>query len=300
MPNPQNKLMTVDDEKFIVEQYTKNKKSAMMILKLLNNKFKTTKTIYDILRKYNISTENRCYGFYTSLDHFYFNEIDNANKAYILGLLIADGWVHPPQKQIGLSLQEDDKYIIGIVKKEFKSSNTIVRRRFNDRKKIMGRMVNRKDMYQLIVYSQQMITDLAKYGVVKRKTCKVVFPFISNELQPHLLRGILDGDGTIYTHSNGKLTCIRFLGSHYLVAQISLFLHMILGVKQKVPHLVCTGSEFTSYVEWTMLEDVRVIIDYLYNFDYEYLYFRRKYEKVKDFINKEKRQRTNLQPNDEK
>jgi len=42
-----------------------------------------------------------------------------------------------------------------------------------------------------------MATDLEKFGVVPRKTLLTFLPSLSPELMPHLIRGIIDGDGSI-------------------------------------------------------------------------------------------------------
>lgn len=42
-----------------------------------------------------------------------------------------------------------------------------------------------------------MAKDLSKYGVIPRKTLVSFLPTIDDQYMNHLIRGILDGDGSI-------------------------------------------------------------------------------------------------------
>lgn len=274
--------MTVEDEKFIIEQYTKYDKSASQIIKAMNGKFKTNKTVYDILHKHNITGKSLTD--YVNIDHFYFSDINTPAKAYILGFMVADGWVHPPQNQAGIGLTENDKYILEGIKKEWKTDNKLVRKQ---RKPIIDKKTNKiyypKPMYQLLQNSPQLVIDLAKYGVVARKTPRTILPIVSKEFQSQVFLGILDGDGCFYLHSNGKDTCVRFTGSHYLTAQISLYLHLMLKVRYKIPMVSQPEPNVLTSVEWTIEDEVKTIATYLYSTKPPF-FLERKYEKVKHFF----------------
>ena len=69
------------------------------------------KTITKILDKLNIDRDTSRYRKY-SLDINYFDVIDTQDKAYILGLLYADGNVSLNKCTISLSLQESDMEIL--------------------------------------------------------------------------------------------------------------------------------------------------------------------------------------------
>jgi len=276
--NAWNKRITTEDEKFIVDEY-KAGKSSGEILKSFKGKFKTGKTILDVLRKYDVKRRDGITD-YVKLDHFYFSDIDTKEKAYLLGFIIADGWVHSKRNQVGISCQ--DKHIIELAKKEWETSNKIVE--IIKKKPIIGddgqEYFSKKPMHQLIVHSKKMIDDLAMLGIVDRKSLITTLPLLNRDLQGDMMRGIIDGDGTIYIHSNGKDPCIRFLGSHYLMAQISLFLHLELGLAYRIPMI--KGN--ISAVEWTIKNEVIVLAKYLYEDSTENTRFRRKYEKIESLI----------------
>lgn len=50
---------------------------------------------------------------------------------------------------------------------------------------------------QIAVRSNIMASDLAKYGVIPRKTPHTYLPEVTEEYLSHLIRGIFDGDGSI-------------------------------------------------------------------------------------------------------
>jgi len=276
--NAWNKRITTEDEKFIIDEY-KAGKSSGEILKSFNGKFKTGKTILDVLRKYDVKRRDGVTD-YVKINHFYFSNIDKKEKAYLLGFIIADGWVHSKRNQVGISCQ--DRHVIELAKKEWETPNKIIEVikktpiTTDDGKEYFSK----KPMHQLIVHSKKMIDDLAILGIVDRKSLITTLPLLDKDMQAHMMRGIIDGDGTVYVHSNGKDPCIRFLGSHYLMAQIALFLHLELGLAYKIPMI--KGN--ISAVEWTIRDEVLVLARYLYKDSTESTRLRRKHEKIKSLI----------------
>jgi hypothetical protein len=116
--------------------------------------------------------------------HDYFREVTTADQAYILGLLAADGCIGSEHPRVTLGLQAKDA-----------SAVEFVRDRLNPEANLCpvadGRVV-------LQVTSQQMVTDLARYGIVPRKTRILVWPSWLGELQRLFLLGYFDGDGSIF------------------------------------------------------------------------------------------------------
>lgn len=274
--SPPNKRMTVDDEKFIVERYQFGL-SAKQILSLFSGKFKTAKSIYDVLKKYDVSS--RDLSFYNSVDHFYFSKIDTPGKAYLLGLLIADGWVGTDSNEIGIQLQEKDKWLIEWIKKEWKTENNLVHCKAKEIKGKGDKVYLSQDLYRICVHSPQIKKDLSNFGVVPQKSFKTILPIL-DEYESFLFRGMLDGDGSIYLHSGKKHIGIRFVGSHYLMAQATLYLHTTLGLSYQ--HPMNKGN--ISLVEWTVPRDVEILGSYLYDDLSLSPFLLRKYEIFKNYI----------------
>ena len=63
-----------------------------------------------------------------SVYHEFFDRIDTEHKAYFLGFLIADGTLSNNKRangRIGFLVQEDDKYVLEVLKKDISSTNSI-------------------------------------------------------------------------------------------------------------------------------------------------------------------------------
>lgn len=275
---PPNKKITIEDEKKILELYKKGK-TGPEILKELNFKFKGAKTIYDCIHKFGVKIKERWE--YTNHDHFYFSSIDSPNKAYILGLLIADGWVDADRNVVGIQLTEEDAFIIEKIKEEWKTDNKIIT--------CFKKPILRKDkaktyicspMKRISVNSPKMFEDLQRLGLKQNKSLVITLPLIGEEYDGDLFRGIIDGDGSIYVHSNGKDVCIRINGSHYLVAQSALYLTKRLGVTYRIPSI----NQSISYIDYSVKEDVVSLYNFIYKNIDESFCLERKRNVAKNYI----------------
>lgn len=125
-----------------------------------------------------------------SVDDTYFSNIDDQNKAYILGLIYADGNVS--DSNFSISLQERDMHILDSIRVLMGSTNPL--KYINQKKK----SETFQNQYKLSIYNKKIVQDLNNYGVMKNKSLKIKFPkFLSDELFPHFLRGLFDGDGLL-------------------------------------------------------------------------------------------------------
>ena len=124
-----------------------------------------------------------------SINSNYFSTIDSHQKAYFLGLILADGWVSR-RGDIGISLQPRDIALIEGLKKELESEHPITYKRTGD-----------TDYPTLCFKNKKMIEDLAKYGVIPNKTEIIDFNLfigdIAEEYWSSLLLGYFDGDGSV-------------------------------------------------------------------------------------------------------
>ena len=150
-----------------------------------------------------------------NLKEHFFETIDTEEKAYFLGLLIADGNVFKDnsgrQASISITLDLNDEYML-LKFKEVLNTNTNIGH-------------DGRGCGQIAVRSNIMAEDLAKYGIVPRKTLTTYLPQIDEKYMPHLLRGILDGDGSIRAvqteQQNRFAHYIGFCGTHQLMEDIS-------------------------------------------------------------------------------
>ena len=220
------KIITEELKQEIIKYYL----SQPMTMKQVEDKYELSHpTITKILKdvpKYTKAKLNN-----PNMKEHFFQEINEEAKAYFLGLLISDGNVFKDntgrQASISITLDLKDEYMLEKFK-EVLQANTSVGH-------------DGRGCGQIAVRSNIMAEDLAKYGVVPRKSYNTYLPLISKEMMPHLIRGIFDGDGSIMAKPNPNndghnrfLHSISFCGTHQLMEDISNYILENLGIKTAV------------------------------------------------------------------
>ena len=229
----------------------------------------TENTVREILVDNNIHIKNsseasRIY----NINEDYFNKIDTPNKAYILGLLYADGNRSGLSNTISIRLQERDKSILEKIRAELE---TEVPLRFVD----YSDDPNRQNQFLLAITNQQIANDLYKYGIVPNKEFKLTFPdWLEENLLSHFVRGYLDGDGFI--SANPKEKRANITGTENLLMGIKNILENKLDIHFSIysPHNKDTNTRTLSIAGG---KQVKKFLDYLYK-DAD-LYIERKYER---------------------
>ena len=107
------------------------------------------------------------------------------NMVYILGLIYADGWISDvPNKHLGIKLKASDSYILDMIKNYISSG---------------VRLRTEKTSKKLVISSKKVFDNLVKLGLEQNKTSKkMVLPSLPKELLSHFIRGLFDGDGSIF------------------------------------------------------------------------------------------------------
>lgn len=118
----------------------------------------------------------------------FFQSVDTQTKAYWLGFLLADGCVFGRRLQLTLKLDDIDHL------KKFLSD-------FDATYPV--RMYPERNIAEVVIVHAQLIKDLAKYGVIPRKTYNMKWPSVQPNLLRHMIRGYVDGDGGFYHVDNG-------------------------------------------------------------------------------------------------
>lgn len=240
-------------ESEIIEMY-KAGTSGSIIAEKFNVTFNT---IQLVLKKHGIKMDNRYHNL--TLNRHYWETIDSYDKAYFLGFMITDGNVR--ETLVRLELKSDDIEILETFCQKTGNSNK-VKIYYREDKKSSTALFNCKDPIW--------VKDLAQYGVVPRKTSTAYLPILEPDLMPHLIRGMIDGDGCVCYKSH----YIQFCGNQETVAQFRDFLVDTLGVynvkiRQTEPHLWSC--------QWSGIDDVRKIGNYIYK-DKKDCYLKRKFD----------------------
>lgn len=168
----------------IIDMYVNDKMSSCKIAKIYDCH---DSTIIRQLKRWDVEIRRNRYNNIYDLDERYFENINTANKAYIIGLLLTDGHL---SKNGALMLTLKDLDIMEKYKKELKSNAPI-----------------RYDKYgnpTLNIVCKNFNDDLLKFGFHNRKSYKIdidkILSFIPKEFEHHFVRGLFDGDGGIHIY----------------------------------------------------------------------------------------------------
>ena len=211
-------------------------------------------------------------------DRTFFDKIDTEEKAYVLGLVYADGChvVLPSTHGLSITQMERDVDILHKVKSAMKSTYPIR----EENNKCGGE--EKKCIFY--VYSKNIGTSLDKVGVVRNKSLILKFPdFIEDDLMPHFIRGYFDGDGSIWngkrkqmtvkdSHSHGG-TRVRivhnvkfnFTGSNTFIPNLQMFLISKLGLtKTKLNYSKAKNDHRHCTMEYSGRKNIMKLYQYMY------------------------------------
>jgi len=196
-----------------------------------------------------------------SIDEYFFEKIDNNEKAYILGLLYADGNIC--NNSIKIKLHRKDRYILEEISKLiFKGE--VVLYEYNNEGEVTTLKISNIKMYK----------DLKLLGLQENKTYKKSFlPAIDNKYYPNFIKGFFDGDGTCGVYFIGKNQISRlatFINADYfLLTLINDYIKKSIGVEGKIsqkkyaesiikgkkliPKIPCYGLTFSGKETLTLL-----------------------------------------------
>lgn len=189
-----------------------------------------------------------------AIDESFFDNIDNQDKAYILGFWFADGTNHIGNKK--------PEYSVSLVQR-VEDIDILKRMRYKlgmERKLIYYTRPSDGRKYVRLEFKNKHISlRLSELGVVPRKTFITKFPdYLSDELVPHFLRGLMDGDGCIAKN----LKTVSFAGSHEMMCGVVQQFEKYLGFTAHVVDI--KHSPGISSVAIGRLEYKAKLIEWLY------------------------------------
>lgn len=172
-----------------IELYTKENLSMNKISKMLDISDSTVKRFLteegiEIVKKPRLD--------YTVKENLFY-EIKNAEDAYWLGLLYADGNVSKTGYYVELDLKESDKYLVEKFKDYCKCTKELG-------KHIINRNNKQYVSYRCAFSNQQCHDNLIKQGCVPAKSLILKCPTeeqVPQEFLPAFIRGYCDGDGYV-------------------------------------------------------------------------------------------------------
>ena len=202
----------------------------------------------------------------------YFDNINTPNKAYVLGLIYADGnnYIHGNKYCFTLSLQERDKDLLEAVRNELEYEGPL---RFHELSK---QNPKHKNQYILSIVDEHLCNQLKKVGVVERKSLKLTFPtFLRPDLIRHFVRGYFDGDGCVSRIKKTSKWHTVIAGTYDFCSSLSLILNSMFvknNVRQpkqsegKNTYIISTAANLSTYklLSW-LYQDCDIKMSRKYN-----------------------------------
>lgn len=154
--------------------------------------------------------------------HDYFAIITRPIQAYVLGLLASDGNVAATRPRIQFTVHEDDRALTETIRNELAPQSPII-----------TQWCRTHGMAKVHLTSPTLCADLARYGIVPRKSLTLAWPdSLPDHLANSFLLGVYDGDGWLTTDRR-KRTPYYIAGilsaSQAFIEQAALVIHRATG-----------------------------------------------------------------------
>lgn len=216
----------------------------------------------------------------------YFEAIDAEDKAYWLGFISADGCIlkcsqyNSYRLQIALSINDIEhikKFLHCIDAKDI-DIKICEPSGFGSKNKTARAVLN----------SYKLCDDLSKYNIHRNKSYDIELPEIPDEMMPHYLRGLFDGDGSYYCNYDSKYNKYRYSfelvgASEMMINQIREYL-LSKGINTNIYKRKSPSSDNNVFRLMTgSKKEMLKIIDLLYSDSH--IYLDRKYEKINEIKN---------------
>lgn len=203
---------------------------------------------------------------------YYFNEhvfddIDTPDKAFCLGLLLADGCNHSNNNDVSIELQKRDVEVLQMMNNVFESTYPI------HEQKASGSRV--QDTCTLRVTSKHFSERCSEIGFVPRKSLILDFPIIKEEFIMNMLNGYIAGDGWVNKY------CIGFMSTDKFCYKAQEYLETI-GIKMSVYDL--KKERYNEHTKMTQISGKKNIIPFVEKMlDGCNIFLRRKYDKLVEY-----------------
>ncbi len=174
----------------------------------------------------------------------YFDIIDNEEKAYWLGFIVADGCVLWNERTgnyaLQIGLQSGDSEHLEQLARDMGSLNLVARDQ-------------RNGTCRLVWYSKRLVARLIELGIMPRKSGVEKIPTFPLTLEKHFWRGVFDGDGMLKTQSKGYNLvteyCLSFIGSLEILSGFQQWAQVTTGVRtQKISRAKNSQGESAAFV----------------------------------------------------
>lgn len=271
------------------EKYTKE------VVELLSKEYENGATIKELQEKYPEYSGNlnaylrekgitRRRGVISNCNPNYFSCIDSPIKAYLLGLLMADGSIVKSRHgnyALRIELQVQDKYLLEFFAESIGSTLKVKESVGNGNVYTVNdkQYTNHKHNCYFSVSNIDLIKDLMSLGCVPNKS-KILdeLPIIQKDFYKDFILGYYDGDGIA---SVGKKHYMGFVGTKTFLENIAVQINLDTGVP--APNATYNRFNDMYYLCYTNKESQIKLFHYFYD-NTNYTHLLRKEIKMKEVL----------------
>jgi hypothetical protein len=190
-----------------------------------------------------------------------FFKVWSSDMAYILGLWWTDGCIYSngTKRLFDITLHSNDKYILDKIREVMKVENPLIK--YKDR-----------NAYRLNFASKDIYDDLVALGGEERKSLTCIFPYVPTEYLPDFIRGVFDGDGSVYVGQNGRLNTNIASGSEKFIYSLLDILHKHSNIEGGSIHKNINGVYILQFGKKDSLQ----LADFMYTKETDLFLIRKK------------------------
>jgi hypothetical protein len=185
--------------------------------------------------------------------------------AYILGLILTDGNIGTDDNRISITMK--DVELLEKVKKRLKSNHPI-------------KYLKLYGTYQFGFAREKMSDRLHELGITKNKSLNVAFPDVPDNFLSHFIRGVFDGDGSVFFEPRSKSSplAVSFTsGSKEFITILESKLHLHAGLNKRIIYVLNRGN-VSYYIRYRHKDSLKSF-DYIYAGADETMWLERKRQK---------------------
>jgi hypothetical protein len=274
------KIWDEESEQYLIKNYeTKTRRELAEDLGV------TTSAIQNKARKLGLKKKSK----YT-WDRDFFKKIDTKEKAYWLGFIYADGYIHTSKinNELGIELAKRD---IKHLKKFNKSigGNFEIHTRTRESVFLKGtkkQYTSKSEMCNIRIYSKEFANSLNLYGDFHNKTYKKQHMLkIDENFYIPFLRGFFDGDGSICIDTKNAMRLDITNANNLILEDIREFLYKKYNICSYITEEKKDGATIPCYkLNFKGMVNTYKLCNLLYE-DLTYPYLERKYYIYKNYIN---------------
>ena len=261
---PARNILTKDIIDNLIQEY----KNGTTIKELSKKYHFGDSTISKILKENNIHVKT--YGEHSkkyTLNEHYFDIVDTEEKAYIIGLLMADGNIS--HNRLSLSLVESDRHILDKINSLLDSNRPLYFINYSQKNQ------NWKDQYCLLISNKYMCNILKSLGIKENKSLILEYPeWLPDNLFMHFIRGFIDGDGCILKTRNG----IEITSTYNFCATVKEKIYKLLNIEAGIHKDKRRDNSYSLYIKNYI--GTKTFLDYIYKD--ATIYLNRKYNIYKE------------------